>query len=75
MAFLGGRAVLLSVRRCQPFKTQSRHFSPFAWYNKQLERAPVITKSITSGSKWEGLVFLLVHAAPMQIIIRLWGTL
>ena len=28
-----------------------RHFSPLAWYNRQIERAPVITKSITSGGK------------------------
>ena len=28
-----------------------RRFSPLAWYNKQLEKSPVITKSITSGGK------------------------
>ena len=37
-----------------------RQFSPLAWYNKQLEKSPVITKSITSGGsqrrKWAGLV-------------------
>ena len=29
----------------------SRHFSPLAWYNRQIERSPLITKSITSGGK------------------------
>ena len=28
-----------------------RQFSPLAWYNKQLEKSPMITKSITSGGK------------------------
>lgn len=48
----GGRMLfLLRAPRCllQPFRTQSRKFSPLSWYNNQLARAPVITKSITSG--------------------------
>ena len=33
-----------------PSRLQCRRlFSPLAWYNKQLSRAPLITKSITSG--------------------------
>ena len=28
-----------------------RQFSPLAWYNRQIERAPIITKCITSGGK------------------------
>lgn len=34
-----------------------RNFSPFTWYNKQLEGSPIITKSITSGSKWASYVY------------------
>ena len=49
----GGRVVAVFLRRGAqtPLRTQSRRFSPMAWYNSQLEKAPVITKSITSGSK------------------------
>lgn len=28
-----------------------RSFSPMAWYNAQLQKAPVLTKSITSGGE------------------------
>lgn len=28
-----------------------RHFSPLAWYNKQIDKSPIITKSITSGGE------------------------
>ncbi|XP_003384042.1 PREDICTED: protein SYM1-like [Amphimedon queenslandica] len=47
----GGRVVAVFLRRGAqtPLRTQSRRFSPMAWYNSQLEKAPVITKSITSG--------------------------
>ena len=32
-----------------PRRRPRRRFSPLAWYNKQLEKSPAITKSITSG--------------------------
>lgn len=35
---------------CFPGRTMGRrNFSPMAWYNKQIEKSPIITKSITSG--------------------------
>ena len=51
MAFHGGRLVLLVTRGAPNVatRTQTRKFSPLAWYNKRLERAPIITKGITSG--------------------------
>ena len=55
-------AGMLAVRRVAAVGLQSvngygrgrvlitrRSFSPMAWYNAQLEKSPVITKSITSG--------------------------
>lgn len=35
-----------------PIRLQSRRsFGPLAWYNRQLQRSPVITKCITSGGE------------------------
>lgn len=44
---------LLSASRCRQNigMVTRRNFSPLAWYNKQLEKAPIITKSITSGGE------------------------
>ena len=51
----GSRVFGLFLRRGgggpTPTRTQSRKFSPMAWYNSRLEKSPVITKSITSGGK------------------------
>lgn len=41
------RPGVVGNRCCQ--RVFRRNFSPLAWYNKQLERAPVLTKTITSG--------------------------
>ncbi len=45
----GGRLEYVSARSWKV--AGRRNFSPMAWYNKKLEKAPIITKSITSGSK------------------------
>ena len=41
------RPRVLGNRCCQ--RVFRRSFSPLAWYNKQLQRAPMLTKTITSG--------------------------
>ncbi|XP_064404738.1 uncharacterized protein LOC135349981 [Halichondria panicea] len=43
-----GRCLLASCKSKGSLMTR-RSFSPMAWYNKQLKRAPLVTKSITSG--------------------------
>lgn len=45
-----GRCLLASCKSKGSLMTR-RSFSPMAWYNKQLKRAPLVTKSITSGSE------------------------
>ena len=54
----GPRAARL---RGAPQRLFTRRFSPLAWYNKHLEKTPMLTKTITSGSKiliWTWLVVL-----------------
>lgn len=38
------RVVIFPVRQ-----VGRRNFSPMAWYNKKIEKSPIITKGITSG--------------------------
>lgn len=52
MAFLlriSGGSLRVGSRWSQQMRQPRRNFSPLAWYNKHLERSPVVTKSITSG--------------------------
>ena len=54
--------VLVAVPRAArlrgaPQRLFTRRFSPLAWYNKQLEKAPVITKCITSGGRWLHILY------------------
>ena len=47
-----------------------RNFSPFAWYNKHLEKSPIITKSITSGSECSCVTYTVVLCyAPMILYL------
>lgn len=74
-------AVVLAVRRAalgsQSFcrygqgkvLVARRSFSPMAWYNAQLQKAPVLTKSITSGGEAilydnEGIPYKCMHNCP-----------
>ena len=56
--------------RRRPHRVLGRSFSPLAWYNRQLERSPIITKCITSGgrvnTKPRPLLILHVSCIPLS---------
>ncbi len=66
-----GRCLLASCKSKGSLMTR-RSFSPMAWYNKQLERAPLVTKSITSGSE-HICTAKYIHRVTISTIAVLFG--
>ena len=60
--------------QCYCLRVIRRSFSPLAWYNRKLERSPLITKTITSGGDLVCVCAVCMElCSPHLVLLRVGG--